>query len=88
MQLKLKKKLFQFKNADKIKSELHIMIDFMCEHIADVGGVKCVKYRRELADQLAASEMHTMGTARHEGSSSAEYFFTSDEPNQSVNWLP
>ena len=88
VQLKLSKRLFQFKNADKIKPELHIMIDFMCEHIADVGGVKCVKYRRELADQLAASEMHTMGTASQESSSSAEYFFTSDEPNQSVNWLP
>ena len=42
VQLKLKKKHFLFKNADKIKKELHFMIDFLCEHIADVGGVKCI----------------------------------------------
>ena len=57
VQLKLTKKRFQFKNADKIKKELYFMIDFFCEHIADVGGVKCVQYRRELADQLAAPEV-------------------------------
>ena len=56
------------------------MIDFICEHIADIGGVKSVKYRRELADQLATSE--TTGMSR------SELFFTSDEPNQSVNWMP
>ena len=52
IQLKLKKKLFQYKNAEKIKRELFVMIDFLCDHITDTGGLKSVSYRRELADQI------------------------------------
>ena len=71
--------MFQFKNTEKIKKEIYFMIDFLCEHIADIGGVKCVKYRKELADQLASTS-----PAQY----SNEYFYTSDEPNQSISWLP
>ena len=28
------------------------MIDFLCDHITDTGGLKSVSYRRELADQI------------------------------------
>ena len=55
----MKKKLFQFKNAEKVRKELHIMIDFLCDHITDIGGLKCVTYRRELGDKLAYSNSNT-----------------------------
>ena len=60
------------------------MIDFSCDHVTNVGGVKCIQYRRELIDQLATSNNATMD----ESNSSNEFYFTSDEPNQSVCWLP
>ena len=55
------------------------MIDFICDHITDVGGVKCIQYHRDLSDQLAS------GT---QVAGSGDFFFTSDEPNQSITWLP
>ena len=58
------------------------MIDFICDHISDIGGVKSVKYRRELSDQLATNN------AQKPLQNSSEFFYTSDEANQSVQWLP
>jgi len=58
------------------------MIDFLCEHVADVGGLKCVRYRRELADELV-QRVQTKPK-----SDFSEYYYTSDEPNQSNCWLP
>ena len=75
IQLKLKKKQFQFKNSDKIKPKLHFMIDYMCDHITDVGGIKCLSFRRELADQLAITAQNNTLQSK------SEFYFTSDEPN-------
>lgn len=51
------------------------MIDFICDHISDIGGIKSVKYRRELSDQLATNN------AQRPLQSSSEFFYTSDEAN-------
>ena len=63
------------------------MIEFTCENVSDVGGVKCIRYGRELADQLASS-LATRENTFEPVSSCNEYFYTSDEPNQSICWLP
>lgn len=75
---------------DHLRTKVFIMIEFNCQQLVDIGGIRFTRYLQDREDvqQSENTDMTQSSENADKRQRQAVFFYTSDLPDQSLCWIP